>query len=73
MRGHLNAAHLLCPEIQCKDCGTGYCQHERQENKCKNCGTGYCQQGRQKSCCRDSSGAGDLSNLNPFFYIKLSI
>jgi hypothetical protein len=34
--------------VQCKDCGTGYCEHGRQKGKCKDCGTGYCEHGRQK-------------------------
>jgi hypothetical protein len=40
---------------QCKDCGTGYCEHGRQKGNCKDCGTGYCVHGRQKSACRGCS------------------
>jgi hypothetical protein len=39
--------------LQCKDCGTGYCQHGRQKDRCKDCGTGYCQHGRLNHKCRE--------------------
>ena len=36
-----------------KDCGTGYCVHNRQKRKCKDCGTGHCAHGREKSKRKD--------------------
>jgi hypothetical protein len=46
------------PVNQCKDCGTGHCQHGGRKNQSKDFSTGYCQRGglENRQCKQGRSG-----------------
>ena len=49
-------------KYQCRECGTGLCDHGRDKNRCRECGTGYCEHNRRKDWCKD---CGTSSRKNP--------